>query len=169
MPALLFVLLFSDSAGNPRRFCFVLLLPFRVRAKNREFAFLCSAVAAAAASLLPLAATQYEILKKDTGNNFHGQHFTLNKFITFMIEFASRERLLHMYKAVSAIRASLHKRTLAERSYVAWPAAVDTISSSVLLRERLPEPAPFAVSEVRRADECYTKQTGDDDDGDSQG
>lgn len=60
VPALLFVLLFSDSAGNPRRFCFVLLLPFRVRAKNREFAFLCSAVAAAA-SLLPLAATQYEI------------------------------------------------------------------------------------------------------------
>lgn len=63
VPALLFVLLFSDSAGNPRRFCFVLLLPFRVRAKNREFAFLCSAVAAAA-SLLPLAATQYEILNK---------------------------------------------------------------------------------------------------------
>lgn len=152
VPALLFVLLFSNSGGirAPLLLC---RRSFKCEPKiaNLRSSALLLLLALFAATRLH---ARTDILKKDTGNNFHGQHFTLNKFITFMIEFASSERqFLHMYRGVSRPDtgdggASLHKQTLmmAKRRSHAWPAAVDTISSSVLLLAGTSPSACFACS-----------------------
>lgn len=155
VPALLFVLLFSNSGGirAPLLLCRRSFKCEPKIANLRSSALLLLLLALFAATRLH---ARTDILKKDTGNNFHGQHFTLNKFITFMIEFASSERqFLHMYRGVSRPDtggngdASLHKQTLvmmAKRRSHAWPAAVDTISSSVLLLAGTSPSACFACS-----------------------
>lgn len=156
VPALLFVLLFSNSGGirAPLLLC---RRSFKCEPKIANLRSSALLLALFAATRLH---ARTDILKKDTGNNFHGQHFTLNKFITFMIEFASSERqFLHMYRGVSRPDtgddggASLHKQTLVmakrrrrRRRSHAWPAAVDTISSSVLLLAGTSPSACFACS-----------------------